>query len=118
MKSIVMFLMLVSLVGCASKRMAKMDNTAQTVETKAEEKMEERVELFQGKVRGDEGCGFCIEIIVDHEVVRLYAINLPDEFKQKNIKIEFSYLDSRAMLPEFCKASKVVTVENVKQLTQ
>lgn len=115
MKAFIILLGLLSVVSCKTSKDIATSNVPIDEGFKSDE---EKVVLVEGKVRSFEGCGFVIEIIEDHEVINLYPINLPDEFKQKNIKIEFSFRESRAMLPEGCKGEKVVTVENVKQLIQ
>lgn len=119
MKSFVMLLMLMLFsIGCVSEKNAMNGNTDNNEEVKKESEMDEHYELFIGKVRVDEGCGFYIEIIVEHEIVTLYAVNLTDELKQKNVKIEFSFRESKAMTPEYCKVDRVVSIDHVKIITQ
>ncbi len=115
MKGFIVFLGLISVVGCKSSKDLVVSDAPTDDGIKSDE---EKVVLVQGKVRSFDGCGFVIEIVEDYQVYNLYPVNLPIEFQQKNIKIEFSYRESRAMMPQGCNVNKVVTVENVKQLTQ
>ncbi|MEN9999523.1 MAG: hypothetical protein RI922_2513 [Bacteroidota bacterium] len=114
MKVFLVLTIFLSVISCKTSKNASSDIPTEEVKKSDEE----NVVLVQGKVRYFDGCGFVIEIVEDYQVIYLYAINLPEEFKQKNIKIEFSFRESRAMLPEGCKGEKVVSIENVKQLTQ
>ncbi len=118
MKSIVVLIMLLFLVSCVSEKNTMTGDLDKNEEVKTNSEVEEHYELFIGKVRVDEGCGFYIEIIVDHEIVKLYPVNLTDELKQKNIKIEFSYRESKAMTPQNCKVDRVVSIDHVKVITQ
>lgn len=114
-----MFAILLVFVGCVSGKNSMNENSDKIEEVKKEEmEVEEHYELFVGKVRVDEGCGFYIEIIVDHEIVKLYPVNLTDELKQKNLKIEFSYRPSKAATPQNCRVDRIVSIDHVKVITQ
>ncbi len=118
MKSIVVVIMLLFVVSCVSKKNTMNGGLDKNEEVKIDSEVEEYYELLVGKVRVDEGCGFYIEIIEDHEIVKLYPVNLTDELKQKNTKIEFSYQDSKGMTPQNCKVDRVVSIDHVKVITQ
>lgn len=106
MKSILIFSIVLTMVGCASRKMA---NQSQTDTAGVTAK-------YQGKIVKSEGCGYVIQTTIDGVEVSLYAVNLSDEFKKANMKVQFDFIDSRAMLPENCKATKVVVAENMSKL--
>lgn len=106
MKSILIFSIVLAMVGCASRKMANQNQT-DTAGVTAK---------YQGKIVESEGCGYVIQTTIDGAVVSLYAVNLTDEFKKANMKVQFDFIDSRAMLPENCKATKVVVAENMSKL--
>lgn len=97
---------MLTMVGCASRKMAK-ENQSNGAVSSAK---------YQGKIIESEGCGYVIQTTVDGKQVSLFAVNLGDEFKEANTKVQFDCIDSRAMLPENCKATKVVVVENMSKL--
>jgi hypothetical protein len=103
MKSILIFSIILTMVGCASQKKANESQAA----------LPESTAKYVGKILENEGCGNIILTSVDGVEVMLYAINLSDEFKVPFMKVQFDYIDSRAMLPENCKATKVVVVENM-----
>jgi len=103
MKSILILSIILTMIGCASKRMAKENQTNQT----------DTVSKYTGKVMESEGCGFIVLTKIDNVEVSLYVVNLSEEFKKANTKVQFDFIDSRAMMPENCKASKVVVAENM-----
>jgi uncharacterized protein (DUF39 family) len=106
MKSILIFSIVLTMVGCASRKMAN-ESQADVAGVTAK---------YQGKIVKSEGCGYVIQTTIDGEEVSLYAVNLSDEFKKANMKVQFDFIDSRAMLPENCKATKVVVAENMSKL--
>jgi hypothetical protein len=106
MKSILIFSIILTTIGCASRRMAKENQHNSTKSTA----------LYQGKIVDSEGCGYIIQTLIDGVDVELYAVNLSEEFKKANTKVQFDFVDSRAMLPNNCMAAKVVVVENMSKL--
>ena len=94
------------MIGCASRKTA---NQSQPDVAGVTAK-------YQGKIVKSEGCGYVIQTTIDGEKVSLFAVNLSDEFKKSNLKVRFDFVDSRAMLPENCKATKVVVAENMSKL--
>lgn len=106
MKSILIVSIILTSIGCASRRMAKENQNNLTKSTA----------LYQGKIVDSEGCGYIIQTTIDGVDVALYAVNLSDEFKKANTKVQFDFIDSRAMLPENCAATKVVVTENMSKL--
>ncbi len=118
MKLVAMLLMLLFVVSCVTKKSATNELTDKVEEVKKEAEVDEYYELFIGKVRVDEGCGFYIEIIVEHEIVKLYPVNLSEDLKKKNLKIEFSYRESKAMTPQNCRVDRIVSIDHVKMITE
>jgi hypothetical protein len=97
---------MLTMIGCASRRMAKENQTNSSVD---------KVK-YLGKIVESEGCGYVIQTTIDGVDMTLYAVNLSDEFKKANTKVQFEFIDSRAMFPENCKATKVVVAENMTKL--
>lgn len=63
------------------------------------------------------GCPAIIETMVDGNSVKMYPVNLPDEFKMDGLKIKFNFAPSKAMQPEGCTLiDQVVSVENVEKI--
>lgn len=86
------------------------------VEQEPKVKSEEGQPKLTGKVLLNEKCPFFIETFENGQMVRMYPVNLADEFKKQGCKIRFTYLPSRAMQPSECQVDKVVVVENVERL--
>jgi hypothetical protein len=82
----------------------------------AQAKTEEGLPKLTGKVMLNEKCPFFIETFENGQMVRMYPVNLADEFKKHGSKIRFTYIPSRAMQPNECMVEKVVVVDNVELL--
>ncbi len=106
MKSILILSIILTTIGCASRRMAKENQNNLTKSTA----------MYRGIIVESEGCGYIIQATIDGVDVALYAVNLSEEFKKANTKVQFDFIDSRAMLPENCTVSKVVVTENMSKL--
>jgi hypothetical protein len=63
------------------------------------------------------GCPAIIETMVDGNAVKMYPVNLKDEFKQDGLKIKFTFTPSKAPQPEGCTLiDMVVAIENVEKI--
>lgn len=71
-----------------------------------------------GVVHLESACGAIISTQIDGVEMRLYPVNLGNDFKKEGIKISFQSIPSRAMQPENCKVDRVVCVENVEKITR
>jgi hypothetical protein len=71
--------------------------------------------LKDGIVHVSKECGVVITITESGSELKLYPVNLSDEFKKEGLHISFSSLPSRAMQPTGCSVDRVVSVENVKK---
>lgn len=75
-------------------------------------------ERLSGKVFVSyKGCPAIIETMVDGNSVKMYPVNLQDEFKQDGLKIKFTFTPSKAPQPEGCTLiDMVVAIENVEKI--
>ena len=65
-----------------------------------------------GTVEVGDNCAFiCTRI--DGKSVTMYPVNLEQQFKKSDVKIQFNFAISRAAQPTNCKVDRVVSVSNV-----
>jgi hypothetical protein len=63
------------------------------------------------------GCPVLIETEINGETMRLYPVNLDEEYKKDGLRISFTFAPSRAMQPEGCTLiDRVVSIENVLKI--
>lgn len=111
------FLALVLLVfsACSISKNTNPSSTA-TEETKQIE-IAEIKNVIEAKVRmSGLGCPFYLEAYENGIGARLYPINLDPSLQRDGVKIEFTYVVSKAQSPENCRAEKVVVLNDVKQV--
>ncbi len=108
MKHFLIVLIVLPFLSCANKK--------KSIEAKDESstKTEQSEQKLIGKVLLNDNCPFFIETHENGETVRMYPVNLADQYKKQGCKIQFTYLPSRAMQPNQCEVDKVVVVENVE----
>lgn len=67
-----------------------------------------------GKVIKDDSCGFILEVLGSGDSMYFLPLNLPAHFEKQGIKIQFTYVLSRAKQPSGCRVNKVVSLENIE----
>ena len=101
MKTMYILLLASSLMACKSHKNVEGTSSEST--------------LKDGVVHISKECGVVITITESGSELKLYPVNLSDEFKKEGLHISFSSLPSRAMQPTGCSVDRVVSVENVKK---
>jgi hypothetical protein len=104
MKTVILFSVLLFSISCATHKEIVENGTFES----------EQVQIAKGTVCvSQEGCPVFITAKIDGALVKMYPVNLEEQFKIDGLKIKFSFNLSRAMQPENCKVDKVVSIENV-----
>jgi len=104
MKTVILFSVLFFSISCSTQK--------EIIENRTFES--EAVQIVKGTVYiSEEGCPVFITAKIDGALVKMYPVNLEEQFKIDGLKIKFSFNLSRAMQPENCKVDKVVSLENV-----
>jgi hypothetical protein len=118
MKYILIFAILVAIFSCSTAKETPV-NPEKELEI-VEEKIEEiKDEILVGKVHVSnegEGCPFYIEAFRNGEMFLLYPVNLIEKYKIDGVKIKFSYIESKAPLPDNCPAAVVGVLDNITLL--
>ncbi len=91
------------LISCSSSR-------------KINEEISSPKKRCSGVVHLESNCGVIISAQVDGLELKLYPVNLSDDFKKEGIKISFEFSPSRAMQPEKCLVDRVVSMETVQKI--
>jgi type IV pilus biogenesis protein CpaD/CtpE len=114
-KNTFLFLVLLVFSSCSTLK-----NTKRSTTEKEETKQLEIAEIKNviiAKVRmAALGCPFYLEAYENGIGVRMYPINLDPSLQRDGVKIEFTYVVSKAQSPENCRAEKVVVLNDVKQV--
>lgn len=95
------------LFSCSSTRKARVEFSEMT-------KLDPSKTL--GKVIKTDSCGFVLEVLGSGESMYILPLNLPAQFEKQGIKIQFTYVLSRAKQPSGCLVNKVVTLENIEKV--
>jgi hypothetical protein len=104
MKTVILFSVLFFSISCSTQKEIIENGTFES----------EAVQIVKGTVYiSEEGCPVFITAKIDGALVKMYPVNLEEQFKIDGLKIKFSFNLSRAMQPENCKVDKVVSLENV-----
>ena len=101
MKTMYILLIASSLISCKSLKNAEGISSGTT--------------LKDGVIHISKECGVVITIKENGSELKLYPVNLSDEFKKEGLHISFSSLPSRAMQPAGCSVDRVVSVDKVKK---
>ncbi|MEJ6777249.1 MAG: hypothetical protein QNK85_08010 [Crocinitomicaceae bacterium] len=64
----------------------------------------------------EKGCLIYIDAKTDSGNITMYPVNLAEKFKREGFVIRFTYTLSRAMQPNYCKCSRVVSLRDVTPL--
>lgn len=124
MKFILIFSVLAATFGCSTAKETSVnpEKEVKIVEEKIEEvKIEEvkKPEIIVGRVmisKEGEGCPLLIEAFRNGEMFILYPLNLIEKYKVDGLKIKFTFTESKALLPDNCKADVVGVLENTSPL--
>ncbi len=95
------------------------NETTDSVEEAAEDAVEETTNNYRvvGTVHTtDKGCGVYIDAKAQDSSLKMYPINLDEEYKVEGMFIRFTYAPSRAMQPKGCDCDRVVSVSDVTRL--
>ena len=104
MKTFILFSVLFFSISCSTQKEIIENGTFDS----------EAVQIVKGTVYvSQEGCPVFITAKIDGALVKMYPVNLEEQYKIDGLKIKFSFNLSRAMQPENCKVDKVVSIENV-----
>ncbi len=104
MKTVILFSVLFFSISCSTQKEIIENGTFDS----------EAVQIVKGTVYiSKEGCPVFITAKIDGVLVKMYPVNLEEQFKIDGLKIKFSFNLSRAMQPENCEVDKVVSLENV-----
>jgi hypothetical protein len=64
----------------------------------------------------EKGCLIYIDAKTNFGNTTMYPVNLAEKFKREGLVIRFTYSLSRAMQPNYCKCSRVVSLRDVTPL--
>jgi hypothetical protein len=95
------------LFSCSSTRKAPIESLEMT-------KLDPSKTL--GKVIKTDSCGFFLEVLGSGDSMYLLPLNLPNEYEKQGVRIQFTYVLSRAKQPSGCLVNKVVTLENIEKV--
>jgi len=100
MKTIIPLLLFASVVSCRTAKNAPVSDDPS---------------IQKGMVYISKECGVIITITENDQELKLYPVNLEDQFKKDGLLITFNSYPSRAMQPAGCIVDRVVSVDKVKK---